>query len=237
MFAFLAFALAGKASDEIRISSSRLLQDERQVSNFNEIEVGGSIRVYVKFGSTESLRLEGDKEAIADLITEVKNGKLTIKPKRAQWKDWFVKYKNPKIVAYITAKKLTALGVSGSGGIEVEGTITANNFSAALSGSGSIKAAVNVQSFDGAISGSGNLNFTGKAKTASVAVSGSGGFNGKGLTVDNIDAHVSGSGSVGINVEKSINAAISGSGSVNYTGNPAKIDKAVSGSGRVRKAD
>lgn len=221
---------------EIAISSRQ--QEERKVSNFNGIEVGGALKVYVKLGNTESLRLEGDSEAIAELITEVKDGILTIKPKKSQWKEWFKKFNNTKIVAYVTAKQINSLGLSGSGSIIAESPINTNKeFSAAISGSGSIKATVNAQSLSAAISGSGGLKIDGKAQSAQVAVSGSGSFQGREFSIDKLDAHVSGSGSVHANVNKSINAAISGSGGVTYTGNPATINKAVSGSGRVRKAD
>ncbi|AOM77046.1 head GIN domain-containing protein [Pedobacter steynii] len=233
-FAFFSLVVISKAEKPIRISSSSLLDEERKVSNFTGIGISGSIKAYVKIGNTESLRLEGDQEAISELITEVKNGVLSIKPKKSR-SNWFGKSSNSKITAYITVKKLTSLAMSGSGSIEVENTVNANEFNAAISGSGNIKATVNAQSLEAAISGSGNLTFSGKAKKADVAISGSGSFSGKSLSSDDVNAHISGSGNIYINAEKTINAAIGGSGNVNYTGNPT-VTKAIGGSGKVRKA-
>ncbi|WP_316842183.1 head GIN domain-containing protein [Pedobacter gandavensis] len=235
-FALLSLGLHSQAISPIRISASHLMDEERKVSNFTGIAIGGSIKTYVKIGNTESLRLEGDQEAIDQLITEVKDGTLSIRPKKSEWKRWFNNSGNSRVTAYITIKKITNLAVSGSGSIDVEQTINTNSLDVALSGSGSIKATVNVQNFDAAISGSGGMNINGKAKKAEIAVSGSGGFSGKSFTAEDVDAHVSGSGSVHIDVQKSLDAATSGSGSVNYTGNPT-VSKATSGSGRVRKAD
>lgn len=235
-FALLSLGLYSQANAAIRISATHLLDEERKVSNFTGIAVGGSLKVYVKIGNTESLRLEGDQEAIDQLITEVKDGTLSIRPKKSEWKQWFKKYGNTKVTAYITAKKLTSLAMSGSGSIEVEQTINTSSLDVALSGSGNIKASVNAQNFEAAISGSGGMNISGKAKKAEIAVSGSGGFSGRAFSAEDVDAHVSGSGSVHINVQKSLDAATSGSGSVNYTGNPT-VTKTASGSGRVRKAD
>lgn len=236
LFAFMGIAIVSNAVNPVRISTSTLRDEERKVSNFNGIGINGSIKAYVKMGSTESLRLEGDQEVINELVTEVKDGILTIRPKSSQWKEWFKKHSNAKITAYITAKQLTSLAISGSGSIEVENAITANAFNVALSGSGKIKATVNTQTFDGAISGSGTLSFSGKAKNTDLAISGSGNFQGQGFSSQEVDVHVSGSGSVYIHAEKSIDAAVSGSGNIIYTGNP-NITKAVSGSGKVRKAD
>ena len=236
-FALLSLGLHSQATSPVRISASHLLDEERKVSNFTGIAIGGSIKTYVKIGNTESLRLEGNQEAIDQLITEVKDGTLSIRPKKSEWKRWFNNSGNStRVTAYITVKKLTALALSGSGSIEVEQPITANSFDVALSGSGSIKATVNAQNFDAAVSGSGGVNISGKAKKAEIAVSGSGGFSGRSFSVEEADAHVSGSGSVYIDVQNSLDAATSGSGSVNYTGNPT-VSKASSGSGRVRKAN
>ncbi|MCX2453192.1 DUF2807 domain-containing protein [Pedobacter sp. PLR] len=235
-FALLSLGLYSQANAAIRISATHLLDEERKVSNFTGIAVGGSLKVYVKLGNTESLRLEGDQEAIDQLITEVKDGTLSIRPKKSEWKQWFKKYGNTKVTAYITAKKLTSLAMSGSGSIEVEQTINTSSLDVALSGSGNIKASVNAQNFEAAISGSGGMNISGKAKKAEIAVSGSGGFSGRAFSAEDVDAHVSGSGSVHIDVQKSLDAATSGSGSVNYTGNPT-VTKTASGSGRVRKSD
>nr|WP_068888091.1 head GIN domain-containing protein [Pedobacter panaciterrae] len=232
ILAFLALGVATKASN-LTASTPYYSNQQRQVSNFTGIEIGGSINAFVKLGNTESLRLEGDQEAIDNLITEVTNGVLTIKPK-TKWNDWFKKFRNAKITAYITAKKITSLGLSGSGSIDVDGTINSSSLSIALSGSGNIKASANVTNFDGAISGSGGLSINGKAKESEIRISGSGTFSGKSFSVETLSAHVSGSGNVSIDAQQSINASISGSGNISYSGDP-KIQKSVSGSGSVRK--
>lgn len=234
-FAFFGLVAINKAENPIRISSSSLRDEERKVSNFTSIGIAGPLKVFVKIGNTESLRLEGDQEGIDELITEVKNGSLNIRPKKSNSNNWFGR-SNSKITAYITVKKLTALAMSGSGSIEVENTANADQFDAAISGSGSIKATINAQNLHAAISGSGKLSLSGKARKSDVAISGSGSFSGNSLSSDEVNAHISGSGNININAEKTINAAIGGSGNINYTGNPT-VTKAIGGSGKVRKMD
>lgn len=209
-------------------------QDERQVRNFNGVAAGGPIKIIIKMGNTEGLRLEGDQDAIAQLDVKVKEGILVIEPK-TKWNDWSKKFNNAKVTAYITAKKLTSLTMSGSGMMTVEGPINGSELVATLSGSGSIKGTANLSSdFVGVVSGSGSLNFDGKADESNITISGSGSFNGKGFSVNELSTQISGSGSVNIQVEKELDAVISGSGSVNYSGN-ARVEKTTVGSGRVRK--
>ncbi|WP_199137797.1 head GIN domain-containing protein [Pedobacter sp. ASV12] len=206
---------------------------QEEVKNYNGVAAGGPIDVIIQLGDSEGIRFEGDADAIASLIVEVKNNVLTIRPENS-WNNWSRKYDNRKVTAYIKAKSLKSLTMSGSGKMSVNGTIKGASLSSVLSGSGSISASAQVNKFNGVISGSGSLNFTGSADDASIVVSGSGSFSRKGFSVGTLSTTVSGSGNVNVNAEKEINAVISGSGSVNYSGDPS-VQKRVSGSGRVRK--
>lgn len=215
-------------------NSAKLIKDERDVKNFNGIAAGGPINVVITLGNTEGLRFEGDADAIATLIAEVKGNILIIRPQNS-WTSWARKYENKKIVAYVSAKSITSLTMSGSGNMTVNGQIKSASLAATLSGSGSISAAAAVNNFTGTISGSGNLNFSGTTNEATITISGSGSFTNKGFSVADLSAIVSGSGSVNVSAEDRIEAVISGSGSINYSGNAKVVEKKISGSGRVRK--
>jgi len=215
-------------------AASSTIAQERAVSNFNGVAINGSIKTIIKIGSQESLRFEGDQDAIAELITEVRSGVLTIKNKSNRGK-WNLKSRNSQITAYITVKRLTSLTMSGSGSIDVEGVINASELSTTLSGSGVIRASANVKTLNAVISGSGNLSLSGKANEAHITVGGSGNFRGTTLQAETASTTISGSGSIYISANRKLNAVVSGSGNVHYTGNAA-VEKTVVGSGGVRKS-
>jgi len=222
------------ASPVTEINAANLFQEEREVNNFNAIALAGPIQVVVTLGTTEGLRFEGDAEAIATLITEVKDNVLIIRPKNS-WTSWSRTYQNKKITAYVSAKTIKNLTCSSSGSIIVNGEIKVETLTTTLSGSGSISANADVENYTGVVSGSGSLQVAGSAKTASIVLSGSGSFARKGgFSVGHLSAVVSGSGSINVNVTEHLDAAVSGSGSINYSGD-AKVKKRVTGSGRVRK--
>ncbi|WP_316771317.1 head GIN domain-containing protein [Pedobacter frigiditerrae] len=221
------------AAYPIVIGKSKFKKEDRDVKNFNGIAAGGPIDVVITLGTTESLRFEGDEDAIATLITEVKGNILMIRPKTS-WTSWAHKYENKKITAYVSAKTIKSLTMSGNGKMSVKGTIQGSSLASTLSGSGSITASIDVDNFAGTISGSGSLNISGKADNATVTVSGSGSLTKKGLSVGSLSSVISGSGSVNVNAEDHIDAVVSGSGSINYSGN-ATVEQRVIGSGRVRK--
>ena len=216
------------------VSANTTFAQAQAVSNFDGLAINGSIKAIVQIGNTESLRFEGDQDAINELITEVRGGVLTIRTKN-KWGEWNKKFRNSRITAYITAKRLTSLTMSGSGSIDVQGMINANELAATVSGSGLIRASANVKSFSAVVSGSGNVSIQGKANDANITVGGSGNFRGTELKAETASTTVSGSGSIYIFANKKLNAVVSGSGSVNYSGTP-QVEKTVSGSGGVRKS-
>lgn len=221
------------AKNQISINTSKGNGDDRDVKNFNGVAAAGPINVIVTLGNSESCRLEGDTEALASIVTEVKGNVLVIRP-QTSITSWTRKYEGKKITAYVTAKELASLTVSGDGNLTVNGKISTGSLATTVSGSGSIKATADVDNYNGVISGSGAINITGGADHAKVVISSSGTFAGKSFSTKTLTSTISGSGTVNIAVSESIRAVISGSGSVNYSGNPS-VDKTVVGSGGVRK--
>lgn len=222
------------AKDQISISSSsKHFEDERTVKSFNGVAAAGPINVVLTIGSTESCRLEGDAEALESIVTEVKGNILIIRP-QTSITSWSRKYEGKKITAYVTAKSISSLAVSGSGSMVVNGKVDAQSLATTISGSGSIKATADVDNLSAVISGSGSINLSGTADHAKIVMSSSGAFAGKSFSVSTLSATISGSGQVNIKADQSIKAVISGSGSINYSGN-ATVDKTVIGSGGVRK--
>jgi hypothetical protein len=118
--------------------------------------------------------------------------------------------------------------------MDVKGTC--QNFDSSISGSGKVNAQVTISGkADIGISGSGKFVGNGTANEIKARISGSGKVLASGLEVSKCDVHISGSGDVEINVKDDLDANISGSGSVSYKGNPKRLNSHSSGSGHVRK--
>jgi hypothetical protein len=236
-FCILSFSIlspnALHAKPLVRHSINSLFQtDVRNLKEFNGVTATGPIEVIITLGDTEGIRFEGDEEAIATLVTEVKSDILIIRPS-ISIKSWAKKYENKKITAYVSAKVISNLTVSGNGSIQLKGLIEQPVFYANLSGSGTITAKVRAEKINALISGSGSLNLSGESESASVKITGSGSLN-KGLEVNTLSAIISGSGTITVAANENISALISGSGKVNYSGN-ATAEKKGFGSGSINK--
>lgn len=218
----------------IGLQNASYSQENRSVANFTGISSGGNFNVHVRLGNTESLRLEGNEELFKDIETEVVKGVLKIQynAKKRYW-DWNSSDKK-RVNIYITAKTLTNVSVGGSGDMEVVGNVKTPDFKASVSGSGNLAVQAESVNLQASVSGSGNLNLSGSAQNTELLVSGSGNLSAKNFSTKTASVSVSGSGNVGIQVEKALKAVLSGSGNIKYGGDP-EVTQTKSGSGQISK--
>jgi len=206
--------------------------EDREVSGFSGISSSGSYHVFITMGNTESLRLEGDSESIAEIETKVENGILRIRTKKQMnYRTW---NNRGRVNIYIHAKELDNILLSGSGNIKVNGKVKADQLKNMISGSGSIELNMDVNEYSAVVSGSGTILARGVANNAKITIAGSGDFDGTELSTANASAKVSGSGNINIHANKTLDALISGSGDIRYSGN-ANVKSTKSGSGQISR--
>jgi hypothetical protein len=120
-------------------------KETRNVGAFTKLSFRLPGKLILKQGSTNSVVLEGDKELLSKIETEVEGGKLNIgREDKWRWSDWSWKDDN-KITAYVTMSTIEYLGVGGSGDLIAEGKITANDLDLKVSGSGSLQIEVDAK--------------------------------------------------------------------------------------------
>src|SRR6187402_20471 len=147
-------------------------EQTRQVSGFNGIAAGSSFNVHVKINGTESVIVSADESIINDVETVVEGNTLNIRQKKGrQWN-----FRTGKVDVYVSAKSLSSLSSSGSGNVQLDGSLT-GNVQLKASGSGNITAAVNGSDLHASVSGSGNITSSINAGQVDLSVSGSGSMN------------------------------------------------------------
>lgn len=211
-------------------TAQAMVKESRDLKGFTKVNFGVPGTLYITFGPEFKVEMEGEKDFLDDIVTEVSGGKLVIK--KENWRFSI----NEKVTVYITMPEITGLGVSGSGKAEIKDPVKAEDVDFNVSGSGKILTTdLTVADLNCSISGSGDIILGGgNATKANIGISGSGNYTGESLKIESLEIHVSGSGNCSCYVTKSINAGVSGSGNVSYLGNPPKVDAHVSGSGHVR---
>jgi hypothetical protein len=243
------------------------------VSTFTKISFRVPGKLYLRQGSQQKVEIEGKKDILSEIETEVEGGKLVI-GKEGKWFD-FDWADDDRVVVYITIRELEGLSVSGSGDLigetkfltkdldlnvsgsgslkldaDASGDVDADvsgsgdidlrgkcqNYSSDVSGSGKVVLALTINGVaDFGVSGSGKILASGSSQRVKTAISGSGKVLASDLVTNSCEVRISGSGDVEINVKDELDANISGSGSVSYKGEPKKVNSHASGSGKVSK--
>ena len=204
-FAILALALVSAASaDPAQVSQTR------SVSAFRAVDLAGTLRVEVTVGKQAGVEVVGDADLVDKVVTTVKDGTLVIDTPQLR-----NKHKGTRnLRAIVTMPDLTALTISGTGSIKVDG-VANNQLAISVSGTGAITA-------------------TGSTGALHVDLAGTGEVAAKQLAAKDVVIDIGGTGSARLNATRSLEARISGTGSVDVHGHPAQVKKSVSGTGSIR---
>ncbi|MFI5160115.1 MAG: head GIN domain-containing protein [Sphingobacteriales bacterium] len=234
---FLAFLLVAgpaytfsKPAKNIRFEQK---VEDRHLSGFNAIEVGGPYDVRLTQGNTESVKVEAPEELMSHITTEVVDGVLKVYNKHNDNFHWGDLFHHKKIIVYVAVKDIHSIVVSGSGDVAFKDGIHADKMNLRVSGSGDVDGVLEVKSLEVGISGSGDAKLSGHAQTSAVRVSGSGDYSAHGLITSDTAVHVSGSGDASIYASNKVDASVSGSGDIHYSGSPKNVSKSKSGSGDI----
>ena len=212
------------------VGEGPLVTQIRTVGNFTGVSSEMSGTVNFAIAPEYKVEITAQQNILDVLNTNVVNGVLHI-----DFKNNVRVKQHEDLLINITAPYADYFRLSGSGNMNVQGDVAANNLKVTLSGSGDIavQSAVIADKIDADISGSGNISIAnGSAVNEDIDISGSGKVEMAGVSAQNGVTHTSGSGDVKLALSKNLDAHISGSGSVYYHGNPL-ISTHISGSGKV----
>jgi hypothetical protein len=184
-----------------------LTKESRNVSGFDGVELRGVGNLFIEQTGRESLTVEAEKAVVPELTSRVVDGRLIIGPES----DSAIHTTGP-INYHLTVKDLNSLEVLGTANAEATG--------------------IDTDSLTVTISGAGNVRMEGQADKQAVEISGTGTYLAENLKSREVNIVVAGAGSAIVNAEKELDAEISGVGSVEYVGDP-RIQQTVSGAGQV----
>lgn len=137
------------------------------------------------------------------------------------------------VVHYQSIDRLTL-----SGAVKVTaGALRADELTIAASGGSSLRiAALTAKRLVVAGSGALEAHIAGTVDDERVSISGAGSYHGEDLDAQSARVAVSGVGKVVLRVARQLDASISGAGSIDYYGNP-EVKQSISGVGRIRRRD
>jgi hypothetical protein len=189
--------------------SGKVVTESRSVSGFNGLVVNGAGKVFIDRTGTESLAITTDDNMLPYIVTEVRDGKLTI-----AFKSNVVPNNLTDLTFRLTVKDLQSIEVNGAVALEGKG-IEASQLDVNISGAGAVKLAGQVDQLAVTLSGAGALH--------------SENMESKRATVTN-----NGVGAAFVSVSDELNVTMNGMGFIEYIGNP-KVTQDIHGLGVVTK--
>ena len=207
--------------------NGRVKSEERSVSSFDQISVGGAFDVYLTQGETESLRVEADENLLSLIETKVSNGRLVIRSRENIGEA-------KELNVYVTFRELNKIEASGACEIKNEGQLNFGNLVLNGSGASEIDLTLRAEKLEGEYSGASEVDLEGSAEVCEFNLSGASELDAEGLVVQQMKIDLSGASEAEVQVMQHLKVRASGASSVKYTGNPT-IDEHTSGASSVRK--
>lgn len=213
------------------------------VPDFSAIYVNSDYTVYLKQTNEQQVVLEAIPEIAEVTNIFVEEGILMINVERKpdnQNKSVWAKIDDiklrPTMKVYVTVRNVSVLQVNGGGKIISENSLAANDLKLLVSGPGSMDLDIKGDQVSAEVSGAGTLGLKGYATDLDARVSGQGALSAFNCPVKSAKIHVSGSGAGQLNVSDNIEAMVSGSGSIKHKGNTKTVLRKIYGSGTIDRA-
>ena len=210
--------------------NGNMISKTRSISDYDKVSLKGSLDVALVYGEEGSIKIEAESNLIKHIVTEVEGGDLKIYVEKGYNLD---PSRGNKLLITVPFKDLSNVSLAGSGDILGDDIIKANRFGISVSGSGEVQLGVEAEDVKVSVTGSGGAKLAGTVNSLVCNVTGSGDLNAVKLKAKNVNATVTGSGDIKIDVSESLKARVTGSGDIDYQGNPEMEDKKVTGSGDI----
>lgn len=199
----------------------------RNVPAFTAVDIAGPIDAEIAVGPEPHVEITGDDNIVPLITSDVRGDHLEIGTRKNV-------RQSVRLVAKITAPRLTGIGLTGSGDVTAH-RVQADRLGVTLSGSGDLTAhGVQTDHLSVTLTGSGTIRADGTAHEAQVDLVGSGMVALDQLAAERASVSVSGSGDVAVAASKALDISITGSGDVTYRGDP-ELKKRITGSGSLTK--
>ena len=206
----------------------KVVKEERKISSFDGLDIGGAFHVYLTQGSQEALTIEADENLLEVIETKVTGGTLEISTTKSI-KDY------EELNVYITFKELRDMEISGACHLTGENKFSLSDMDMDFSGACNITLELEANELDCDFSGASQVDLSGRCDRMKLDVSGASDYDAYELEVGTLDADISGAAHARVNVADELTADVSGASSLKYKGDPKVTHRDVSGAASMKK--
>ncbi|PRZ00273.1 head GIN domain-containing protein [Marinilabilia salmonicolor] len=207
-------------------------REERRISgSFDEVSVSSGVDLFLKQGEDYEIIVEGDGDAIDNLVTELDGSRLNVYFKSSFF-SWFSK---GDVNVYLTMPDVSKLSSSGGADLKSVGELRTDRIEINSSGGADVEVSVRAASIILHSSGGADLSIEGQTEVLHAESSGGADINARELHAKKVFASASGGADIEVYVTEEIEASASGGADVDYYGSGKEVKISESGGGDVRK--
>lgn len=205
-----------------------VVKQDRKLSSFSGLDVGGAFKVFLTQGDKESIVVEADENLLDIISTEVRGNTLVIKTTE-DIRD------SEALNIYLTFKDMNEMEISGACHLSGENKMKFENLDLDCSGASDVELKLGASSINLDCSGASQVELFGSAESVELDLSGAAHFDGYDLEADIYNTDISGASHAKIFVTRELSAEVSGAASLKYKGEPVIKEHDVSGAASMKK--
>ena len=197
-------------------SGFALETEERIVASFDIIRATGRVKVFLKPGKSERLRIEARGVEISKVFTELDGTTLKIYTQKGFVDD------DIDVKVYVTYKVLREIHSSALADIQAKSAIKGDKLVVGVNSKGKANINVNVTTLEIIVSVSGKLEISGKTTTQNTKVNSDGILKAFDLKCEKTYIKINTAGIAEVRAGELLDATVHTGGNLRYKGNPSK---------------
>jgi len=205
-------------------------KQDRQVKDFNRIEISSAFNVTLTQGTTEKLTIEADDDMLSKIITEVRGGTLMIRLENNSHIN-----NSSKLNAELTFINLDGIEISGAVKLNGTNAMKFTHLEIECSGASDINLDLSASMLDMDLSGASKMTLKGNSPELKADLSGACNLDAENLKTQICNLECSGASKVRVFATGKLNVEGSGATHVSYAGNPASIESDMTGASKLSK--
>jgi hypothetical protein len=202
------------------------IREKRELPPFHALNISSGIDAELVLSEEEGIELEIENANPLNLISEVKDGVLTVKMKTGSYKDAVLKVK-------INFKDLTEIESTARASVWSEEDIYLDKLAVRLYNGGATRLRLFCDDVDINISQGAILVFKGEGKFQKVKVNTKATYSGYEFETEKAVVSATSYGNAKVSVSKYLEAKASSGGFIGFVGNPARVERKTSLGGEV----
>lgn len=210
-------------------------EEIRKVSNFKGIQISGGIDLYLRQGSTESVKVVADKDRMDKIITENDGGILKIYTESS--KHWFdFEWKKAKEMrVYVTVKDLNSLSATGGSDIYTENKLDLIKLEVRATGGSDVRLTLDADELTCSTTGGSDVILAGTATVFKASSTGGSDLKASNLKTNFCSVSSTGGSDAYVWAEKEISISATGGSDVYHKGGARVVKSSSTGGSDIHK--